>query len=339
MHSRLDQRSGFTLIELLVVIAIIGVLIALLLPAVQSAREAARRTQCINNMKQLGLALHNYESAVGALPPSIVMTGFENTVTWWVGWSVHGRLLPLIEQSNAYAAINFDYPGDSPENVTVTKQDIAVFICPSELNPDPIGDKVGIAHPLNYGFCMGDWYVFGGFNATESRAAFTPNRSRTWSSFKDGLSNTIVCAEVKANQLLLRDCGGLANVNEMNNLPPTTADHLAIVPEYNGGACDFRTGHTEWTDGQSHQAGFTSAWTPNRVTGSDLGEDLDITGQREKRGGPTFAAVTSRSYHPGGVNVLLADGSVRFIKESIDGETWRGLCTIRGREVISADQF
>lgn len=334
------HRRGFTLIELLVVIAIIGVLIALLLPAVQAAREAARRTQCINNLKQIGLGLHNYESALGALPPSIVLKGVGNQVTWWVGWSVQGRILPYLEQTSTSNAINFDWPGDSPINLTVTNQKIALFTCPSEPNSDPIGSKIGVAHPLNYGFCMGDWYVFGGLGATPNRTAFTPNRSRRWAEFRDGLGQTIVAAEVKTNQLLLRDCGGLANINQPNAIPPTTADHLSVAPEYAGASCDFTTGHTEWTDGQAHQAGFTSAWTPNhRTTGGPDKQDIDLTGHREKHGGPTFAAVTSRSWHPGGVNSLFGDGSVRFIKETIQGTTWRSLTTISGGEVISADAY
>src|SRR3954463_105130 len=101
------NRRGFTLIELLVVIAIIAVLIALLLPAVQSAREAARRIQCTNNLKQMGLGLHNYESIAGAFPPSNVVQGTGNTVTWTGGFSVHCRILPFMEQGVAFNALNF----------------------------------------------------------------------------------------------------------------------------------------------------------------------------------------------------------------------------------------
>src|SRR5258705_8712519 len=112
MRTRAEAR-GFTLIELLVVIAIIAVLIGLLLPAVQAAREAARRMQCTNNLKQLGLGLHNYESVAGALPPSCVLSGSGNTVSYWLGGSVHGRLLPLLEQGPMFNAINFDFSGET----------------------------------------------------------------------------------------------------------------------------------------------------------------------------------------------------------------------------------
>ena len=119
MPSRRNGR-GFTLIELLVVIAIIAVLIALLLPAVQAAREAARRIQCTNNLKQIGLGLHNYESIAGAFPPSCVLSGAGNKVSLWLGWSVPGRILPFLEQGPMFSSINFNYSGESAYNLTVS---------------------------------------------------------------------------------------------------------------------------------------------------------------------------------------------------------------------------
>ncbi len=337
-----SMRRGFTLIELLVVIAIIAVLISLLLPAVQQAREAARRTQCLNNLKQIGLAMHNYHSAYQALPPSCVLTGSGNEVDLWIGWSPHSRFLPLMEQVALFDAINFQFSGESEPNVTVASTGISVFICPSEVNQDPPPSKVGLAHITNYGFSMGDWFVWGGFSGPFTRCSFGPNRSLTFASFRDGLSNTIVAAEVKASQPLLRDCGGLANVHDHMNIPEPNADHRDLLPELAGTSCEFKLGHVEWTDGAAHHAGFTTAFPPNRMIDgytADMTLDMDITGQREKKGGPTFAAITSRSYHPGGVNTLLGDGSVRFVADTIDGHVWRGLATIRGREVISAEKY
>src|SRR5690348_9079303 len=131
------SRRGFTLVELLVVIAIIGVLIGLLLPAVQAAREAARRMQCTNNLKQLGLALHNYEAVAGTLPPPYVQAGSGTTITWTNGWSAHGRVLPFMEQGALFNAINFTLRYSTPQNLTVSSMSIAVFLCPSEAQPEP----------------------------------------------------------------------------------------------------------------------------------------------------------------------------------------------------------
>ncbi|WP_068421616.1 DUF1559 domain-containing protein [Planctomyces sp. SH-PL62] len=345
LHSTKNRpaRPGFTLIELLVVIAIIAVLIALLLPAVQAAREAARRIQCTNNLKQLGLGLHNYESIAAALPPAGVLSGKGNVVTTWIGWSVHGRILPLMENGATFNAINFDHSGESPQNITVAALSIAAFLCPSEPDARPATANVGISNVTNYGFCMGDWFVWGGFQGPENRSAFGPNRSRRWSDFVDGASNTLVAAEGKAKQPLYRDCGGLSLVKNPSAIPGPEQAPLDVVPEYGGGGCEFKTGHSEWSDGQAHHTGFTTAWTPNKKTvgSSPSGEpvDLDITGQREKKGGPTFAAITARSHHAGGVNALFGDGSVRFIKDGIAGPTWRALGTVAGGEVVGSDSF
>ena len=343
----IDRRKGFTLIELLVVISIIGVLIALLLPAVQSAREAARRMQCINNLKQLGLGLHNYETSQGVLPPSLCLTGRSNTVTWFGGWSVHGRVLPYLEQGNMYNAINFAIHYEAAPNLTVTAQTLSLFTCPSESNPAPLVEEEDGARRVfgttNYGWNMGDWYVWGGFGQAENRGAFGINKSRRLSEFTDGLSNTLVAAEVKVRQSYLRNCGGLANINNLNTVPLPDANPAQIAPEYVSGSCSYKplAGHTEWADGQVHQSGFTTAWTPNKQTpgGPEKASDVDLIGQNEENGGPTFAAVTSRSYHPGGVNALLGDGSVRFVKDSIGGRTWRSLGTLSGAEIVSAHEY
>jgi prepilin-type N-terminal cleavage/methylation domain-containing protein/prepilin-type processing-associated H-X9-DG protein len=335
------RRSGFTLIELLVVIAIIGVLVSLLLPAVQSAREAARRVQCTNNLKQLGLAVHNYEGTNGVLPPALTIRGSGTTVSWFGGWSVHGRVLPFLEQNNTFNSINFNVSYSHPDNTTVSGLTVSAFICPSEPKTQPVPHSFGLAGVTNYGWNMGDWYVWGGFNGAANRAPFQVNLSRRWADFTDGTGATILASEVKTNQAYLRDCGGLSRVNTPGNVPAPNADPATVAPEYNAG-CNLQvTGHTEWVDGHVHQAGFTTAWTPNRRTAraSTPAQDLDLNGQREAIGGPTYAAITSRSYHPGGVNALFGDGSVRFLKNSVDGNAWRALGSMAGGEVLSSDAY
>ncbi|MFO0888143.1 MAG: DUF1559 domain-containing protein [Isosphaeraceae bacterium] len=335
------RRRAFTLIELLVVIAIIAVLISLLLPAVQSAREAARRMQCTNNLKQLGLGLHNYVSIAGALPPPMVMTGSGLNGTWSNGWSVHGRILPLMEQGAAFNSINFTLRYSSPENTTVSSLNLSSFICPSEINPEPRITAVARYGVNNYGWNMGDWYVWGGFAGPPNRAPFQVNRSRRFAEFSDGLSNTLVASEVKAYQANLTNCGGLANVSDPNAVPAPWADPHVVAPEYDAGCSTSLTGHTEWVDGAVHETGMTTAWTPNRRTVRTVTpwQDLDLIGQREGRGAPTFAAITSRSYHPGGVNILLGDGSVRFAVDGVNGQAWRALGSIAGGEVVSGDAY
>ncbi len=340
------ERRGFTLIELLVVIAIIAVLIALLLPAVQAAREAARRAQCINNMKQIGLALANYESALGALPMTMALAGSGNTVAYDTGWSAQARILPYLEGGSLFNAANIGVFKEDPSNSTVVMLTLAAFVCPSETNARPQTHDYGVSGVTNYGFCGGDWFVWGGFAGPENRQAFGPNRSRRLADFSDGLSNTLMLGEVKAHQGA-SNCRftPLPSVNNPNNIPSPSADPFVVAPEYDNGACVTENQlefHTEWSDGHVHAAGFTTAWTPNkRIVGRATypGIDLDLNGINEENGGPTFSAINARSFHPGGVNLLFGDGSVKFIKDTINGLTWRALGTVAGGEVVSADQY
>jgi prepilin-type N-terminal cleavage/methylation domain-containing protein/prepilin-type processing-associated H-X9-DG protein len=340
------RRPGFTLIELLVVIAITSVLIALLLPAVQAVREAARRMQCISNFRQLGLAVHHYESSNGALPPQQIV-GFTGTmITSRSQWGVTSRLAPFLELGPLYNSINYALTTSDRGNSTVVSTAIQILICPSEVNPQPFisTSSTGVTSTYaisNYGWCVGDWYTFGGPGGVPNRSAFATNQSKPFSAFTDGLGQTLLGAEAKSYQTVYRNCPGSVPSNLAS--PMMLPDPTAVLPIVAGAAsqCGAPTmGHTKWCHGDTFNDAFTTALTPNTRSPSGPSRlDSDLVSVDEDDGGPTYSAVTSRSYHPGGVGALFGDGSVRFIKDSIHWRTWRALGTIAGGEVIAGDSY
>jgi len=337
-------RRGFTLVELLVVMAILGILISLLLPAVQAAREAARRISCTNKLKQLGLAIHQHHESLGSLPPFATVKRLADGSLWTGYMGPHARILPFIEHGNLVDAMNVDAGyGDSVNKAAVGRV-ISDFLCPSEVRQEPVSHNAfGVIGGVNYGFCAGDWFVWNGVDADHppTRSAFGINLRRRWKDFSDGLSNTLLMSEVKNYQVTIRDCGSFSGINDPDAVPPPDADPLAVCPEYAGGGCTlFRNAHTQWAEMSSHHNGFTTAWPPNKETPGGPGlsvPDVDVISRRERLGGPTFAAITSRSHHPGGVQSLLGDGSVRFAADSIDGLLWRALGTVGGGERMPND--
>ncbi len=353
LPNRPSGRAGFTLIELLVVIAIIAILIALLLPAVQAAREAARRIQCTNNLKQLGLAMHNYETSNSCLPPQEVLQfNAAGAVSWKSQWGVTSRVIPFLELGPLYNSINYALKTTAADNATVVSTTLATLICPSEVNPqrDITTSAAGITTSVavsTYGWCEGDWYVFGGAAASiPNRSAFCANMSRRLSAFTDGLSNTMLGAEVKTYTQAYHDCGAVPPPAPGNPAScPDPATILAAIAAAPTSGCKLAAGipgggHTRWCNGNSFYDGLTTALPPN--SGAPAGPsrlDTDLSSEDEDDGGPTYAAITARSYHPGGVNAAFGDGSVRFIKGSIDWRTWHALGTIGSGEVVSADQY
>ncbi len=327
-------RVGFTLVELLVVIAIIGILVGLLLPAVQAAREAARRMSCSNNLKQIGLALHNYESAHKVLPPSTVSIGGSASQPW----SAHAFIIPYLEGSNISALINYGlgyHDGTNksmfpPSGIATVR--VPVFLCPSDPNDKMRVDAgVPVHYPTTYGLSMGTYLIYNPVNRQDSGAAFSPNRKNLISGFTDGLSNTIGLAEVKAFNPRFHDFVSMPNV------PPTAPS--IVSASYVGGNWSATNGHTEWVCGRAIHTGFTSTFTPNtRVLHVQDGVtyDIDVTSSREGRNqtDPTYGIITSRSYHTGLVNTVLMDGSVRSVSNNLDLSTWRSLNTRAGGEVI-----
>jgi len=346
----MKTRRGFTLIELLVVIGIIAVLIALLLPAVQAAREAARRIQCTNHLKQVGLAVHSYHDSVGTLPLGCAVAFDSSNNPIFPGWGITARILPYLEGQNQFNACNFNLPNETPENDSSMRMRMAVYLCPSDSkNQDVFIDNGQPRNNTNYVFNRGDWFVWGGrLSSAQPNSPFRANYSVPVAGVTDGLSNTIFAAEVKTHTPYLLNCSGLLYFPLNSVAMPGPNDSPSSIGQYvncGGSLSELRpdSGHSEWEDGNTSQAGFTTAWPPNKVTPGRFGgmfvSDTDLIAIREENGGPTFAAVTARSFHPGGVNLLFGDGSVRFVKNSVNGSTWRALGTIAGGEVLSSDSY
>ena len=329
------HKLGFTLIELLVVIAIIAILVSLLLPAVQQAREAARRTQCKNNLKQIGLAIHNYTDVANALPPSACINPQLTSTGNNGSWGVHGRILPFLDQGNLFNVVDLTTAWDFQDAISGLK--IPSYACPSDPRSDEArdpGQGRAILFPTTYGFNLGSWFVYDPVTGQGGNGAFFPNSKLRMAAFTDGTSNTLLTSEVKAWTPYRRNGGP-----STTTLPNTIAEAEAIIASGD----DFRsTGHTEWPDGRVHHQGFTTAMPPNTDTSctDDVStfSECDFNSWQEGRDGvngmQSFAIITSRSFHPGIVQVALVDGSVRVISENIDLSIWRSLGTRAGGEVI-----
>ena len=342
------RRRGFTLIELLVVIAIIAVLIGLLLPAVQAAREAARRSQCVNNLKQLGLAMHNYESTVGSLP-----WGQGTLNPAWNDWSAFSLLLNQYEQGNMYNAINFNSGLINPvrlENRTVQRSTIGLLQCPSD--PDRLTNADGHCnYAVNAGnipaaFLNVRTYpafngVFGQLGRTNATCGGGPCASDGVVQFRDitdGLSNTAAFSEkVKGIGTLSNAFDGMKPTSAIAVMPNQTTPN-DLSPQITYDICRTldpgnpvtprmtdRAQGSYWYLGQPSVARYNHVMPPN-TWGCRYNGDNDAGG-----------ALTASSRHPGVVNMAMCDGSVRAVKSTIGLPIWWAVGSRNGGEVISAD--
>jgi prepilin-type N-terminal cleavage/methylation domain-containing protein len=330
---RQPLQAGFTLVELLVVIAIIGILVALLLPAVQAAREAARRAQCQNNLKQIGLAILNYESTFTKLPASVIVDLSATATPNNGSWGVHGRILHFLEQGNLYDQVDINVGWDFQTAIDGLR--IATYTCPSDPGTyrvrDPGGGKVKLV-PTSYGFNLGTWFVFNPTNRVGGDGVFYPNSHLPLAAILDGTSNTMLASEVKAWTHYRRNGGPPSTVRP--DTSTAAASIVVLAAEYKD------TGHTEWPDGRVHHTGFTATLPPNSfvplvVNGVTVDADFNSwqEGKNGSTGSPTYAIITSRSFHPGVVQAVFVDGSVHAIPQTVDLQTWRARATRDGQEV------
>lgn len=326
------RRKGFTLIELLVVIAIIAILIALLLPAVQKVREAAARMHCQNNLKQIGLALHNYHGVHKGFP-CILTTGSSGpTYSTQHSWLVY--TLPYIEQESVWQSIRFPTrPISDPyyttknvdnsalgnavdnNNLPAAQAWIKVFICPS----DPNGET---REPAAYGGRAGTNYVGNqGTNARwrdQNNGIFGQNKKTRFADITDGTSNTLAVSEC------LRGDYDVSTLQD-NYVGIRNVTNAADIATCQGHTPNFSDRGGYWIGGQASNSTFNASRPPNDPRLDCWGPSLGVT---------NYAA---RSAHSGGVNAAMCDGSVRFFSESTSAMTWAVLGTRNGNEAINAD--
>jgi prepilin-type N-terminal cleavage/methylation domain-containing protein/prepilin-type processing-associated H-X9-DG protein len=345
-------RRGFTLIELLVVIAIIAILIGLLLPAVQKVREAAARIQCSNNLKQLGLAMHNFESANGRLPSAYlgqVPPQYTGYPAYFFSWSAFAQMNPYLEQTAIYNHMDLTQPMYDPNNgynistadQFVVQQTVKLFLCPSDkaapVEPNPTYG-VPTLGPTNYAVCVGDGASPGASPGSpwNSDGMFEAQTGFRLTDVTDGLSSTAMLSE------------SLLGDGTENGGPPATPSPQTVYayagfgPLLSASACASASQYNvsnyrgfSWATGEMRCASYNHYYTPN----SPQYDCVCNEGATTPTPFESDAFRSARSRHTGGVNLTLGDGSVRFVSNGIGITAWRALATRSGQEVVSDPNY
>ena len=330
MHTRSFRAAGFTLVELLVVIAIIGILVSLLLPAIQSAREAARRIHCTNNIRQLALALHNYHDVRKQLPLGAIWMAKSTPspdgrhANWGATWVT--MLLPQMEEGNLYDQYDFNKPARHAVNAAVTSQRIASLSCPSA---DPaalnLTEAGGSFAKGNYAgnYSADDCMSFVDWDGEFSRGIFAPVRQQhvKFKDIKDGSTKTILLSEILGSDAIDDGRGAWGHV-----VGPAFSGNGNFFCNEKNGVCRFNGPTNEFL-------------TPNSTRYPDhpphCGGPLSTRFCVDERSEITH--IGARSRHPGGVNVAMVDSSVRFVEDGIHPQAWYGLLSTKAGELIRSD--
>ena len=323
----LRSRTAFTLIELLVVIAIIAVLMGLLLPAVQKVRSAADRITCQNNLKQIGLAMHNYHNDFGSFPPGYLNQVWPNDPSLPPGhfiWSAHAHILPYIEQGSLADLIDMSYPlfggptADPPYSIFPVNRDgvarpVVTFLCPADESNNV---KPGYA-PASYVTCAGSTPYSSSSNAN---GVYYVNSKTKITQVKDGTSNTVLASESligPGGAPFTTDPGDRTRVHVELSFQPISESLCSNTNLYGN-----ERGYA-WTDGSTASASYNHVLTPNSKTMDCYSAYSPNPGWR-----------AARSNHGNGVNIVLADGSVRFVNANINAVTWSSLGTVKSGDVV-----